>query len=464
MKSFWLEVKSTCKSFKFLAFILVLLCLQIVLITQFQKSAESSAYYDLQGHLTYSRTSAGMERFWQENYDYIQEHGEPKPHYPYNQETIESNLAWYKYERDLGNKILQAFESEDWPTYTRHMAEKRLLEWNIRGALVDPRNPYMPFSTPEDYFGQDWSTYSQLANMREVDQLPIYVGERLRSTGSPEHIIFSTTAYLQLLQEDLPPQTQHSTSPWGFLFNFLRQGLPRVLGIIVLLMTVNLVHQDKKYGAIKVNLLNPKGRGHYLLRKTSVGFVASLFTVALPQLAIFLYHGLGQGFRGLNLPVLMENNLWQWVYGSEHIRLIRWTPWFTSVGLSEYAPSYSGWHAIERLETVPLWQFLLLASALLLLFILFCTALGIFISTLVKSEVFAQVTAVGVFVLGTSFASIFPEHRTGPWDLFAKADVIPILEGNSFTTYLTSLVVLALATVILLLLSMLVFRRQDIAN
>lgn len=457
MKSFLLELKSFCKGFKFLAFILVLLSYQAMLLNQFQSQEAQAEIYQHRLNERYYSESAAFVRYWQNRLD-----GGGAISYP--SDWVESFLAWYKYETSLGQEIIDSFASRDWDTYNHKMAAKRLLEWNIYDKTGDHSSIYSPYISPEQYFAARLDSVEAAIQPQWFERLPMHINERQKTVPTPEQVIFSADLHYQLYKEGLPPVNGYSTTPWAFIFNYLRQGLPYVLSLIVLLMTVNIIHRERKFGSIKFSLQHPKARSVFLLRKIGLGFVSSLLVVTIPQFIMFIWLGLQSGFRGLRIPVLLENNFLAWAYHPEHLRLLRWTFWFNNVGLSEYASSYTGYEAAERLHFVPLWQFLLLSAVFLAVFVLLCAVVGILISILVKNEIFAQVAAVATFAFGIAFQNIFPKLATTHWDLFSKANVIPILEGNHYSTYLSGLVAMVVAIIVLFGISALTFRRQDITT
>lgn len=468
MKCFWLELKSYCKSIKFLALILVLLSFQAMLVTRFDEEKFGAHIRETRVCERYSSENNSWVDYWQTRYDYLQEHGRPNPIDPYSAQMIEYNLNWYGYEKVLGNNIYEAYRNEDWSTYNRYMAEKRLVEWSIHEmshrAFHDYSNPNIkPVPRPEQYFGNGWSKYSTLVNDPELKMLPLHWDERMKAALSSNPTILETAYYLELVDKNLPPKGPQDITPWGFLFNFLRRGLPNILGLIVLLMTVNILHRDKKFGSIKSTLQVPKGRIFYLTRKVLVGFVSSIFVVIIPMAMMFLGLGIKHGYRGLNFPVLINTNFLERVVSQDYIMyILRDTPLY-QVGLSQYQLPWNIFiPALDHLEFIPLWQFLALSTVFLALFILFCAVLGVLISVLVKNEVLAQIMAVVVFGLGTAITMFFPKLSSTPWDLFSKAHVIPILEGTHYSTFLGSMISLGIASIVLFGLSAILFKKQDI--
>jgi len=464
MKSFWLELKSICKSFKFIAFIIVLLAFQIMLITQFQSEAALVEIGELRGNERYSSENNSWVIFWEKEYEELGLHGESFWNFTF--EIIEYDLKWYQYEKKLAHNISEAYANDDWATYNRYMAEKRLVDLNLYWMIMDNNNRYIPpVITAEEYFDEAWSFYKTLVDTPEFYRPPIWAGERIKIALPPPRALLSAAYHLHLLKVDLPPMGPHDISPWGFLFNFMRRGLPNILGLLVLLMTVNLLHRDKKSGSIKTALQLPKSRSYYLLRKLALGYLSSLFVILIPHLLMFVGLGIKNGFRGLRFPVIIDNGFFNWSVAEDHlIYALENTP-FYQFGLSQYQLPWNVYlSGLERLDIIALWQFLSLAFISLALFILFCSVLGILISIVVKNEVLAQGIAVGVFALGTAFGSIFPRLNTSSWDFFAKADIIPLLEGSHYSTYLSSLVTISIATILLFGLSAIVFRKQDIIS
>lgn len=463
MRAFWLELKSSCKSIKFLVLILVLLSYQVMLFVQFgAEGAAAQARLDRSSHL-FDKEANGWVNYWQKRYNRHQTGNLVGRNYPLD--VVEYNLAWHEFDRDLTRKINEAEAAGDWDAYHRHWAERRILEWDVLIALDIQRHPMHPkFLSPADFFGDRWEWVQANTQLPQFESPPLYINYRMQFVPTREHVVLSTDHHLRLLEAGLPPAQPYDTSPWAFLFNFLRRGLPKILGIIVLLITVTLLHQDKKYGSIKASLQRPKSRTRFLLRKTGLGFSASLIAIVLPLVIMFLITGINHGnFNGLSFPVLIHNNIASWSVTAEHARLVRWTRYFPSIGLSQYLPSYTGADAFHSLDFIPLWQFLALAAVTLTLFILFCTVVGILISILVKNELLAQIVAIGVFVLGSSFGRIFPALKGTVWDIFSNANAIAILEGNHCSTFLGSAVTLLAGTLLLFAIGTLVFRKQDIA-
>jgi hypothetical protein len=135
------------------------------------------------------------------------------------------------------------------------------------------------------------------------------------------------------------------------------------------------------------------------------------------------------------------------------------------VGLSQYQLSViENYVTIGRLHFTHLWKFVGLASLLALTFILLYAVLGVLIPVVIKNELASQVVAMAVFALGTGFGRISPNLKTTSWDLFAKVNVVPILEGNHYTTFKASLVIASSVAVLLFALAYLSFRRQDITG
>ena len=458
MIAFLIELKSNCKNFKFLAIILLLLCYQGMLFSQFQSEGVIAEDRQIFNNYLYSLQNNELVNYWGRRAELVRIHGEiPSPGRYFSPERVAYDLAWYQYEKNLADNLIESFESKDWSTFTRSKAEKNLVEWTIYGLFRREG-----IVTPQQYFGDDWALFSSLLENPEFDMLPHYWYERI--TQGSDSAILATAYYLHLLREDLPPVAAHDTSPWGFTFNFLRRGLPNILAVIVLLMTVNLLHRDKNFGLIKSSLQLPKSRTYFLLRKVAVGFLTSLFVVFIPQFLVFIFRGISQGFKGFNLPVFIDRGFLNWSVLPEHMSTLTSYPRFSGIGLSRYAiSSANNVSTLDYIDIIPLGEFLGLAFIFLAVFILFCSVLGVLISTVVKNEIVAQVVAIGTFVLGTVIGNSSRLDNTS-WDLFSKANVIPILEGHHLSTYFNSLVILLIATFLLFALNAIIFRRQDIVS
>lgn len=442
MESFLLELKSICKSYKFLILILVLFLFQMIFIQQAMvenKSRERITLITLQSNVEgYERKMDSLERNWQ--------HGR----LAITPEQYEAALGYYNYNILLRKEKLESYLAKDWSEYSRMEALGRLLLWDLETRNINP--------TPQQYFGENWNEVKAKLNYPEFEVAQELYQPFIADEFSSTMVI--SMYYLELANSNLKPAGPHSTSPWAFLLNFLRGGFPHILGVIVFMATVNILHRDKSSGAIKSYLSSPKSRTRYLLRKLSLGFWASSIVLLLPQLFTVLFLGLKHGFQGLNYPILLDRYILSNLNAfPDH--LIQ--PHSFEAGLSRIQFPF----LISRLEYVdfaPLWQFLSLAAVQVLLFILFCTALALLISVLVKNEVIAHLVAAGTFIVGSAFGNIVPKLSTTAWDLFSKADVVPLLEGSLASTYLSSLLTLSVAAILIFIVASVVFRRQDIVS
>ncbi len=394
MKAFLLELKSTCRNFRFLALIILLLCLLVMIYAQFKLEQVTEYESTLRSLNREVQGRKEWVEYWERRQRYYYTHGEPLDNYDIY--TVESSLesSIGTYEEALNRR--NAYKDKNWREYNLAMSEKTF-------------SPY----------------YSYLA------------------------------------EKNLPPIGPWDTTPWGFLFNSLRKLLPKVLSLIVLLISVNRLHQDRKFGTIKTNLSQPKMRLTYLAKKTALSFVASCLIVFIPLMLMFGILGVGQGYVGACLPVLYaKDNIWRLSYSDEEIFEIQDYPMTIHVGLSQQTLTWLGGYT-PQMEYIAMWEFLLLVAAVILLFILFCNVLALLISVIIKNEVLAQILAIVLFLFGTALNRIFPKLRTLPLDLFAKADAIAILEGSHATTYTGAIISLVTAIVLFFALSAFIFRKQD---
>lgn len=200
MKAFLLELKSTCRNFRFLALIILLLCLLVMIYAQFKLEQVTEYESTLRSLNREVQGRKEWVEYWERRQRYYYTHGEPLDNYDIY--TVESSLesSIGTYEEALNRR--NAYKDKNWREYNLAMSEKTF-------------SPY----------------YSYLA------------------------------------EKNLPPIGPWDTTPWGFLFNSLRKLLPKVLSLIVLLISVNRLHQDRKFGTIKTNLSQPKMRLTYLAKK-----------------------------------------------------------------------------------------------------------------------------------------------------------------------------------------------------
>ena len=204
---------------------------QAMIIAQFHQEEARAHAQTIRSNDRYLSENTSWVKYWGRRHAYYLEHGElMTPNYTW--QTIQDDLAWYQYERDIAQGIAQAYLSRDWAAYNRNLAKRRLLEWNLfeltMGDMV----------TTQEFFGEDWEKYADLVDVSRFQVRPYHFARRLMAAPLSQQTVLSAAYHLKLLEEGLPPESSHSTSPWGFTFNFLRRGLPNVLAPVVLLMTV----------------------------------------------------------------------------------------------------------------------------------------------------------------------------------------------------------------------------------
>lgn len=123
---------------------------------------------------------------------------------------------------------------KDWPAYNQLGAELALLDWRYLKTSLP---------TPEEYYGEDWARVAARTPVPEFDVCSRALGFD-DSNICHERLLYWAQA-VELGGTDLPPARMNSTHPWYFLSNFLRKGLPGILGIVVLLLTVGLLAGDR---------------------------------------------------------------------------------------------------------------------------------------------------------------------------------------------------------------------------
>ncbi len=111
MKAFWLELKSVCKNFRFLALICILLCMQAMLIVQFQNESAVQHNKIIRANNRYEMANNEWVEFWEGRDRYLQKHGVPRS--IYSAEHIEHDLSWYRHEQKLAQEISRAYTAKD---------------------------------------------------------------------------------------------------------------------------------------------------------------------------------------------------------------------------------------------------------------------------------------------------------------------------------------------------------------
>jgi ABC-2 type transport system permease protein len=280
-------------------------------------------------------------------------------------------------------------------------------------------------------FGTDWR--------REVQQAITDNQNSLGSDRVPEEWKKYRQIYIQqmkyYLEHDVNPKEPGGVS---FTREFLDNAATLFIPLLIMGVGSDIVSSERTSGTVKMLLTRPVRRWKVLLSKllTLMMFV-SLIIVSTCLICYFI-SGLFFGYRGWNLPV------------------------FTGFQLRGAEVDISGVHA------VPQWQYIFMQAGLIWFVSIVVAALAFMVSVLVRSTSASIVIMMATLIAGNILTNMASSWTSAKYLFMVNLGLTNYLAGTPAPiegmTLGFSLLVLAVWGVCSLVVSFLVFTKQDILN
>lgn len=268
-----------------------------------------------------------------------------------------------------------------------------------------------------------------------------------------------------LYTENLIPIDPYYIDSASFMYMYLNEVLPFIMGSIILILTFDNVNEEWTSGSIKMTISNISSRNKYIVSKIITGSLYTLFVITVPAILISLVYGLFDGFKNYKYPVLyLKDGFKSLKPLPNYLEFDRTNVGYnTSVGISLHSGIPKGAMGISnRLTLMHLYKFLILSIILLLLSIIFYVALNTLISSLSKNKVVGFIISAIITIVPTiiSKSLILNEHfNLSP---FSMNNPIRILNGTYNVTALASLLILIGASLSLILINIKFYGRKDL--
>lgn len=220
------------------------------------------------------------------------------------------------------------------------------------------------------------------------------------------------------------------------------------LAIGLILFNGDNISNEYNPGTLKFLLVQPVSRIKVLLSKYSVMVISSAVLIMVTQFLFFLGTGLIKGFGSFGRPDLVGLK-YEYVYSNGQKIMTE------IAGSGHY---------------IPLWQYLLEALGLQLLFLIVMVTFILMISTISKSSVVTMtilICAVLGFNIINSLSTTY--RKFSPFIFFHYSNIDDIISGNSvlksgsfFFTWQTVAGMSVLSSLVFLIVSLIVFKKRDI--
>ncbi|WP_350344563.1 ABC transporter permease subunit [Proteinivorax tanatarense] len=268
--------------------------------------------------------------------------------------------------------------------------------------------------------------------------------------------------YHHLHINDIEPIGRYHMDSMTFLYHYFREILPILLVFVVVILVFDSINDQWKSGNLKLILTQPFSRKKYLLSKLTTSILHVLFVLLIPALVISLFLGLSDGFENFKYPVTyLEGGFTSADPLPNYLeRDAERMGNYQALGISGY--SIIRGDISERLTLMPLYQFLLLALALLVLCTVFYVALNILISSVTKNKIIGFSAAAVISIIGIAVSQRWIVDEKLNLSPFTMNNPVNILNGNYNTTPLLAIIVLVTATAMLILGNIWYFKKKDL--
>lgn len=280
-------------------------------------------------------------------------------------------------------------------------------------------------------YGNDWR--------REVQQAITDNQNSLGSDRVPEEWKRYRQIYIQqlkyYLEHDVNPQ-----EPGGVTFTreFLDNAATLFIPLLIMGIGSDIVSSERTGGTIKMLLTRPIRRWKILFGKLIALLMFVSLIVVSTSVICYLISGLFFGYKGLSLPV------------------------FTGFQLNGAEVDISGVHA------VPQWQYILMQTGLIWFVSVIVACLAFMVSVLVRSTSASIVIMMAALIAGNILSNMASAWTSAKYLFMVNLGLTNYLSGTPSPiegmTLGFSLIVLAVWGAASLIVSFLVFTKQDILN
>lgn len=280
-------------------------------------------------------------------------------------------------------------------------------------------------------FDQDWR--------REMTQQVADYQNSLSSDRIPEE----WKTYRKIIVQQLQYYLDHDVNPnepngVTFTRTFMDNSATLFIPLLIMAIASDIVSSERSTGTIKMLLTRPVRRWRILLSKWIVLMLFSGVTIMMTALLSYLISGVVFGYGGWGLPI------------------------FTGFNISGSDVDMSSVHM------VPAWLYLLMQCGLIWFSSIVVAALGFMVSVLVRSTAASIVTMMATLIAGTILYNMASSWPTAKYLFMINLKLTDYLAGTPAPVegmnLLFSIGVLAVWGGAALLVSFLVFTKQDILN
>lgn len=378
---------------------------------------------------------------------------------------------------DITNHMNTYFMKKDMKSVNRSIADIALMHaYRINENYKHVDTKYIS----RDYIHND----EKLEKIYKEEKLPKYTYDELTMqsigsyssdydyyTGSDEaefypYFQLMGRFYHQLDKQGIEQLTYSTVDSSTIILQFFRNFCPLIIILLVSLLFFDCIFEDRETGVIKTIIAQPVSRLKYLNKKIIANISISLAVILIPLLILVLGLGIFDHFETINAPVLANTNGITSLAFVENPAADPLTNEMTSMtlGLSEYFPIPQALSSPNATyDLMPLWQFNLLCIVNVSMIIIFCVMLNMLLNVIFKNKMASLVLSIIIVLGGSALVSVANYEVIYAFIPFTFMNPVNILSGLSSYSYLNGILVLGGYSIILYLLTIIIFKRKDIA-
>lgn len=391
--------------------------------------------------------------------------------------NVENNMEYMFHEGNayvdemlrLADEFGTSVKQQDWNKINHNLTNIYLLETQRISALYKERNTAL-------YFREYITHTDKIDNLINERELPVFstdtikvdwkfMGRQHDETQMYPYYQFQARFYDQLEKQDIDQLTYSSIDSSTVFIQFIRLMFPLLPAILVALMCYDSLQEDRDSGVVKVILSQPRKRSRYMRNKIGLNIKAVLFIFLVPLLVLSLGYGIFDHYHTAQAPVLanvqgitsmdmMENSLPEIVKEGGYVGTIGTTQYF--------AIPYNSQSPNAMFDFMEMWQFVILILVMSVLVLIFLVLFDMLINVLIRNKIMALAIALGVFLVGMFLSDPSNVDRIYGFSPFTFLNPVSILSGFSTYTYLNGIVILVLSNILLYILIMQIYKRNDV--
>lgn len=363
----------------------------------------------------------------------------------------------YKYMHDSGAQMQVALNNEDYKElnrvsfignvlYSKHIAinENPLREMSLKKQVNDMWLELSDIPYDDIYFN----------NVGRKGELDFYYS--FLANAKHDYILY---------QENLPPIDPYYIDSTTFIYMYLNEVIPLIIGILTLILTFDTINTEWSNGSQKMILSSIYSRNKYIISKVLVGTMYTVAVLGIPMVMISIGYGLFDGFKNIDYPVLfLKDGFTSFVSQPNYMEFnLENFGFIPSIGMSQY----SGYPKAEMgvhtsLSFIPLYKFLIIGIIMLIFSIIFYVIVNTMISSMTKNSITGFVISILVTLGGSLISNLWTIDENYNLSPFTMNNPIRILNGTYNTTGLMTLVILISISLLLLLFNLYYFKKKDL--